>query len=96
MNQLGARHTCGLGGAIELFQLGRRIARGYGELFHGRTTNQTVNYGGSFQRRNRASHQTHANLIRSACVSGMFDDDGNALPVIHVFDKYTRGKVPPR
>lgn len=25
---------------------------------------------------------------------GMFDDDGNALPVIHVFDKYTRGKVP--
>jgi arabinogalactan endo-1,4-beta-galactosidase len=27
---------------------------------------------------------------------GMFDDDGNALPVIGVFDKYTRGKVPKR
>jgi arabinogalactan endo-1,4-beta-galactosidase len=27
---------------------------------------------------------------------GMFDDDGNALPVIAVFDKYTRGKVPAR
>jgi arabinogalactan endo-1,4-beta-galactosidase len=27
---------------------------------------------------------------------GMFDDDGNALPVIQVFDKYTRGKVPAR
>jgi arabinogalactan endo-1,4-beta-galactosidase len=27
---------------------------------------------------------------------GMFDDEGNALPVIHVFDKYTRGKVPTR
>lgn len=27
---------------------------------------------------------------------GMFDDDGNALPVIEVFDKYTRGKVPHR
>jgi arabinogalactan endo-1,4-beta-galactosidase len=27
---------------------------------------------------------------------GMFDDDGNALPVISVFDKYTRGKLPPR
>jgi arabinogalactan endo-1,4-beta-galactosidase len=27
---------------------------------------------------------------------GMFDDDGNALPVINVFDKYTRGKVPAR
>lgn len=27
---------------------------------------------------------------------GMFDDDGNALPVISVFDKYTRGKVPRR
>ncbi|ACB74447.1 glycoside hydrolase family 53 protein [Opitutus terrae] len=27
---------------------------------------------------------------------GMFDDDGNALPVIRVFDKYTRGKVPQR
>ncbi len=26
---------------------------------------------------------------------GMFDDKGNALPVIHVFDKYTRG-VPPK
>lgn len=25
---------------------------------------------------------------------GMFDDDGNALPVIRVFDKFTRGKVP--
>jgi arabinogalactan endo-1,4-beta-galactosidase len=25
---------------------------------------------------------------------GMFDDDGNALPVITVFDKYTRGFVP--
>jgi arabinogalactan endo-1,4-beta-galactosidase len=27
---------------------------------------------------------------------GMFDDEGNALPVINVFDKYTRGKLPPR
>ena len=27
---------------------------------------------------------------------GMFDDGGNALPVIGVFDKYTRGKVPAR
>jgi arabinogalactan endo-1,4-beta-galactosidase len=27
---------------------------------------------------------------------GMFDDDGNALPVISVFDKYTRGKIPSR
>ena len=27
---------------------------------------------------------------------GMFDDDGNTLPVISVFDKLTRGKVPPR
>jgi arabinogalactan endo-1,4-beta-galactosidase len=27
---------------------------------------------------------------------GMFDDDGNALPVIGVFDSYTRGKVPRR
>lgn len=27
---------------------------------------------------------------------GMFDDDGNALPVINVFDKYTRGKIPAR
>jgi len=27
---------------------------------------------------------------------GMFDDDGNALPVMEVFDKYTRGKVPKR
>jgi arabinogalactan endo-1,4-beta-galactosidase len=25
---------------------------------------------------------------------GMFDENGNALPVIQVFDKYTRGKVP--
>jgi len=25
---------------------------------------------------------------------GMFDDDGNALPVLTVFDKYTRGKIP--
>lgn len=25
---------------------------------------------------------------------GMFDDEGNALPVIHVFDKWTRGRVP--
>ena len=25
---------------------------------------------------------------------GMFDDDGNALPVIYVFDKWARGKVP--
>jgi arabinogalactan endo-1,4-beta-galactosidase len=25
---------------------------------------------------------------------GMFDDEGNALPVMGVFDKYTRGKVP--
>jgi arabinogalactan endo-1,4-beta-galactosidase len=25
---------------------------------------------------------------------GMFDDDNNALPVVTVFDKYTRGKVP--
>lgn len=25
---------------------------------------------------------------------GMFDDDGNALPAISVFDKYTRGRVP--
>jgi arabinogalactan endo-1,4-beta-galactosidase len=24
---------------------------------------------------------------------GMFDDDGNALPVIHVFDRWTRGRV---
>ena len=24
---------------------------------------------------------------------GMFDDDGNALPVVSVFDKYTRGRV---
>jgi len=27
---------------------------------------------------------------------GMFDDNGNALPVLGVFDKYTRGKLPPR
>jgi arabinogalactan endo-1,4-beta-galactosidase len=27
---------------------------------------------------------------------GMFDDEGNALPVIGVFDAYTRGKVPRR
>jgi arabinogalactan endo-1,4-beta-galactosidase len=27
---------------------------------------------------------------------GMFDDAGNALPVIGVFDAYTRGKVPRR
>jgi arabinogalactan endo-1,4-beta-galactosidase len=27
---------------------------------------------------------------------GMFDDDGRALPVIGVFEKYTRGKVPRR
>lgn len=27
---------------------------------------------------------------------GMFDDTGNALPVLEVFDKYTRGKVPRR
>jgi arabinogalactan endo-1,4-beta-galactosidase len=27
---------------------------------------------------------------------GMFDDEGNALPVISVFDKFTRGKTPPR
>ncbi|HVU36375.1 MAG TPA: glycosyl hydrolase 53 family protein [Opitutaceae bacterium] len=27
---------------------------------------------------------------------GMFDDNGNALPVISVYDKYTRGKIPPR
>jgi arabinogalactan endo-1,4-beta-galactosidase len=27
---------------------------------------------------------------------GLFDDDGNALPAINVFDKYTRGKVPKR
>ena len=27
---------------------------------------------------------------------GMFDDDGNALPVINAFDKYTRGKAPKR
>jgi arabinogalactan endo-1,4-beta-galactosidase len=27
---------------------------------------------------------------------GMFDDAGNALPVLNVFDKYTRGKVPQR
>jgi arabinogalactan endo-1,4-beta-galactosidase len=25
---------------------------------------------------------------------GMFDDDGGALPVITVFDKFTRGKTP--
>ncbi len=25
---------------------------------------------------------------------GMFDDEGNALPVIRVFDKWARGKVP--
>jgi arabinogalactan endo-1,4-beta-galactosidase len=25
---------------------------------------------------------------------GMFDDDGNALPVVRVFDRWTRGKVP--
>ncbi len=25
---------------------------------------------------------------------GMFDDDGNALPVLSVFDRYTRGKTP--
>jgi arabinogalactan endo-1,4-beta-galactosidase len=25
---------------------------------------------------------------------GMFDDEGNGLPVVGVFDKYTRGKVP--
>lgn len=25
---------------------------------------------------------------------GMFDDEGNALPVINVFDKWTRGRVP--
>jgi arabinogalactan endo-1,4-beta-galactosidase len=27
---------------------------------------------------------------------GMFDDDGNALPVLTVFDKFTRGKLPAR
>ena len=27
---------------------------------------------------------------------GMFDDDGNALPSLSVYDKYTRGKVPVR
>jgi arabinogalactan endo-1,4-beta-galactosidase len=27
---------------------------------------------------------------------GMFDDEGNALPVLSVFDRFTRGKVPPR
>lgn len=27
---------------------------------------------------------------------GMFDDEGNALPVISVFDRFTRGKVPQR
>lgn len=27
---------------------------------------------------------------------GMFDENGNALPVLQVFDKYTRGKVPQR
>ncbi len=27
---------------------------------------------------------------------GMFDDDGNALPVLDVFDSFTRGKIPPR
>lgn len=26
---------------------------------------------------------------------GMFDDEGNALPVINVFDSWTRGRVPP-
>ncbi|MFP4281731.1 MAG: arabinogalactan endo-beta-1,4-galactanase [Opitutales bacterium] len=26
---------------------------------------------------------------------GMFDEEGNALPVIEVFDRWTRGKVPP-
>jgi len=26
----------------------------------------------------------------------MFDDAGNALPVLEVFDPYTRGKVPRR
>ena len=25
---------------------------------------------------------------------GMFDDEGNALPVINVFDQWTRGRVP--
>jgi arabinogalactan endo-1,4-beta-galactosidase len=25
---------------------------------------------------------------------GMFDDAGNALPVLEVFDKWTRGKLP--
>lgn len=27
---------------------------------------------------------------------GMFDDEGNALPVLRVFDQWTRGYVPPR
>jgi arabinogalactan endo-1,4-beta-galactosidase len=27
---------------------------------------------------------------------GMFDDEGNALPVLYVFDRFTRGKAPPR
>jgi arabinogalactan endo-1,4-beta-galactosidase len=27
---------------------------------------------------------------------GMFDDAGYALPVVYVFDRWTRGKVPPR
>jgi arabinogalactan endo-1,4-beta-galactosidase len=27
---------------------------------------------------------------------GMFDDEGHALPVIQVFDRWTRGRVPPR
>jgi hypothetical protein len=27
---------------------------------------------------------------------GLFDDQFNALPVLTVFDKYTRGKVPQR
>jgi len=27
---------------------------------------------------------------------GMFDDTGNALPVLTVFDRFTRGKIPPR
>ena len=27
---------------------------------------------------------------------GMFDANGNALPVLSVFDKYTRGKPPAR
>ena len=27
---------------------------------------------------------------------GMFDDEGNALPVLNVFDRFTRGKIPER